>query len=61
MTSKQTTRWTVELQETDDGSGDLVMPLPEDLLQQAGWHEGDTLVWAQMGSGCWSLSKKAET
>jgi hypothetical protein len=60
MTLQQPSHWTVELQEADDGTDDLVMPLPEDLLQQMGWQEGDTLVWAQVDNGRWSLTKKAK-
>ena len=49
--------WTITVEEADDGSGDLVLPVPEDLLEQAGWKEGDTLVWADAGDGAWSLTK----
>ena len=41
----------------DDGSGDLVMPLPQDLLDGAGWKEGDTLEWIDNNDGTWSLKK----
>ena len=33
--------WTVETKE--DENGDLVFDLPEDLLRQVGWKEGDTI------------------
>jgi hypothetical protein len=52
------TRWTVTLDEADDGSGDLIMPLPQDLLDIKGWKEGDTLTWKDEGNGSWSLTKK---
>lgn len=51
------TQWTVTLEEADDGSGDLVMPLPQDLLDGAGWKEGDTLEWIDNNNGSWSLKK----
>ena len=51
------THWTVTLEEADDGSGDLVMPLPQDLLDGAGWKEGDTLEWIDNKNGTWSLKK----
>ena len=51
------TSWTVTLEEADDGSGDLVMPLPQDFLDQQGWKEGDTLDWKDNEDGSWSLSK----
>jgi hypothetical protein len=53
-----TNKWTVTLEEADDGSGDLVMPLPQDLLDGAGWKEGDVLKWTDLGNGTWSLTKK---
>ena len=51
------TSWTVILEEAEDGSGDLVMPLPQDFLDQQGWKEGDTLDWKDNENGSWSLSK----
>ena len=53
-----TNKWTIDLEEADDGSGDLVMPLPQDLLDSAGWKEGDVLEWKDLGDGTWSLTKK---
>jgi hypothetical protein len=53
-----TNKWTITLEEADDGSGDLVMPLPQDLLVGAGWQEGDTLNWTDLGNGTWSLTKQ---
>lgn len=55
MTSK---RWVVDLEEAEDGSGDLIMPLPQDLLDSAGWAEGDSLEWIDNKDGTWSLRKK---
>ena len=54
------TRWTITLEEADDGSGDLIMPLPSELLESAGWKEGDILTWTDNKDGSWSLSKKQE-
>ena len=50
--------WTITLEEADDGSGDLIMPLPPELLESAGWKEGDELVWSDNKDGSWSLNKK---
>lgn len=52
-----TNKWIVDLEEAKDGSGDLIMPLPQDLLDSAGWKEGDTLDWKDLGDGSWSLTK----
>ena len=49
--------WTIALEDADDGSGDLVLPFPQDLLDAAGWKEGDTLNWEQEGTS-WVLTKK---
>jgi hypothetical protein len=51
------TSWTVTLEEAEDGSGDLVMPLPQDFLDQQGWREGDVLDWKECENGSWTLSK----
>jgi len=52
-----TNKWIITLEEAEDGSGDLVMPLPQDLLDSADWKEGDTLKWTDLGDGSWSLTK----
>jgi hypothetical protein len=51
------TQWTITLEEADDGSGDLVLPLPQDLLDGAGWKEGDTIQWIDNNNGTWSMKK----
>ena len=51
-------RWIIDLEEAKDASGDLVMPLPQDLLDSAGWKEGDVLEWKDLGNGTWSLTKQ---
>ena len=51
------TSWTVTLEEAEDGSGDLVLPLPQELLELQGWREGDTLDWKESDNGSWTLSK----
>jgi hypothetical protein len=37
-------RWTVTLEE-DPATGDLMMPLPPELLEMLDWQLGDTVVW----------------
>jgi hypothetical protein len=53
-----TNRWIIDLEEAKDASGDLIMPLPQDLLDSAGWKEGDILEWKDLGNGSWSLTKQ---
>lgn len=50
-------QWTLEVQE-DPVTGDAILEFPEDLLETAGWKEGDTLEWQDLGDGSWSLHKK---
>ena len=50
--------WIVELEE-DPETGDLVMPLPPEMLEELGWSVGDTLDWkVNEETGEWSLTKK---
>lgn len=39
------TTWTAVLEE-DLATGELILPLPTDLIEQLGWKEDDTLVWS---------------
>jgi hypothetical protein len=52
--------WTITLEE-DPENGDLIMPLADDILESAGWKEGDTLEWSDNKDGTWTLRKKDET
>ena len=56
--NNETTKWTVTVEE-DPATGDLMLPLPDDVLKLQGWVEGDTLVWKDQGNGSWSLEKKS--
>ena len=49
--------WTVALEE-DPETGELILPFPPDLLKQAGWKEGDSLLWIDNNDGSWSLVKE---
>ena len=50
------TRWTVTLEEDPD-TGDLIMPIPQEVLDLQGWGEGDTLEWIDNKDGSWSIQK----
>ena len=52
--------WVLEVQE-DPETGDCILEFPPELLETAGWKEGDTLIWTDQGDGSWSLSKKDVT
>jgi hypothetical protein len=51
------TNWTVTVEEAEDGSGDLVLPLPQEMLDLQEWKEGDTLEWTDNGDGTWFITK----
>jgi len=50
------TNWTVTLEE-DPKTKDLILPLPQDLLDLQGWVEGDTLEWIDNKDGTWGIQK----
>ena len=52
----ETMRWTITVEE-DPETGELILPLPEDMLKLQGWVEGDTLEWIDNEDGSWSLQK----
>jgi hypothetical protein len=52
-----TNKWTLDIKE-DPETGDAILEFPEDLLKAAGWKEGDTLTWKDLGNGSWSLTKQ---
>jgi len=56
MKKKKNKSWVLEVQE--DEQGEKLIELPEDLLTEAGWKEGDVLVWSDNKDGSWSLNKK---
>jgi hypothetical protein len=51
--------WTITL-EDDPETGDLIMPLTDEILESAGWKEGDTLEWVDNNNGSWTLRKLHE-
>lgn len=48
--------WTITVEE-DPETGELLLPLPEDLLKIQGWNTGDTFEWEDNEDGSWSLRK----
>jgi len=50
-------KWTIVL-DTDPESGDLIMPIPDELMDKMNWQIGDTVIWKDNQDGTWSLSKK---
>jgi hypothetical protein len=55
-----TTSWSITIEE-DPETGDLMLPLPQDLLDLQGWTEGDILEWVDNKNGSWSLVKSEKS
>jgi len=51
--------WTVTLQE-DPETGDLILPFNDEILNELGWKDGDTLEWIDNKDGSWSLENKKQ-
>lgn len=49
--------WTVQVEE-DKTTGELVLPLPADLLNQMGWAEGTELFWIDNHNGTFSITNR---
>jgi hypothetical protein len=50
-----TKSWTLEVQQQEDG--EYFIEFPDDVLQEAGWKEGDVVGWSDNGDGSWTLKK----
>ena len=46
----------ITLQE-DPVTGELILPLPDELMKDAGWEIGDVIQWKDLGDGSWSMVK----
>ena len=44
-----------------DSDGELVLILPENLLDEVEWYAGDKLIWKQLDNGAWSLRKHEDS
>ena len=50
--------WSLTVEEDPD-TGDGILTFPEDLLELAGWKEGDIIEWIDLKDGSWQLKKKS--
>lgn len=50
-------RWQTRVLDAGDGSGDVILPLPEELLSGFGWQEGDKLSVDQDDTGALILRR----
>lgn len=52
-----TKQWILDVQE-DPTTEELFLQFPPDMLEVAGWKEGDILEWHDNKDGSWTLKKK---
>lgn len=50
--------WIETVQE--DENGELVLPFPQELLDEVGWKPGDNLEWVDRGDGTWEIRQKPQ-
>lgn len=50
--------WTITVEQ--DENGELILPLPVDLLSQMGWSEGTDLFWIDNENGTYTLTDKKD-
>lgn len=51
------TSWTLDVKE-DPETGDCILEFPDDLMESAGWKEGDVIEWIDNKDGSWTMRKK---
>ena len=47
-------RWTIDVEEDERGQ---FITLPDEVIQETGWKEGDRLKWTDRGDGSWQMEK----
>lgn len=58
MTNKHNADVTYEvITQEDPDTGDLILPIPQELLDKLGWKPGDNLEWVQDDKERWILKK----
>lgn len=58
MDNIKTKKWTLTIVDADDGTGDGIVELPDDMLVASGWHKGDTLEFEVLPEGRVLLYRK---
>ena len=58
MNNSENKKWILTVEEDPD-SEDCILTFPSDLLEEAGWKEGDTIEWIDLKDGSWQLKKKS--
>jgi bifunctional DNA-binding transcriptional regulator/antitoxin component of YhaV-PrlF toxin-antitoxin module len=47
-------QWTIDVEEDERGQ---FITLPDEVIQETGWKEGDRLKWTDRGDGSWQMEK----
>ena len=50
-------KWILSIEE-DNLNGDLFITFPNELIEQVGWRENDTLEWIDNGDESWTIKKQ---
>jgi hypothetical protein len=50
--------WTTQILDAEDGSGDAIIELPEELMTQLGWRIGDELDFTVVEASYLQLTKR---
>ena len=53
-------QWIVKLEE-DPSTGEMILPLNEEILDACDLQEGDTIKWVDRGDGSWAIEKVEPT
>lgn len=48
--------WIITTEE-NTATGEVILPLPPDLVESQGWQEGDILEWIENTDGSWVIRK----
>jgi bifunctional DNA-binding transcriptional regulator/antitoxin component of YhaV-PrlF toxin-antitoxin module len=48
--------WELTVEE-DSETGNLILPIPNEILERQGWKNGDELEWVPNEDGSWTLQK----
>lgn len=47
--------------ETDPSTGELILPLSDDMIESLGWEIGDTIEWVDNHDGSWTIRLKKKS
>jgi hypothetical protein len=51
-------KYIIQIEEADDDSEDLLIPLSDEILQELDWKSGDIIEWIDNKDGSWTLKRK---